>query len=85
MLFSIGTSVFTVSFHSKPNKYCLLKAVACQEFGSGGGGQNIFDTRGVHKLSFPLVLQILIIYYVKRLLVRDRVVTSHDACTRGTS
>ena len=34
-------------------------AVAYPEIGSKGG-QNIFDTRGVHKVSFPLVPQLLI-------------------------
>ena len=36
----------------------IIRTVAYPEFGSSGG-QNIFDTRGVHKVSFPLVPQLL--------------------------
>ena len=51
------------------------------------GGQNIFDTRGVHKVSFPFVPQLLnlLLREATACKLRDRVVTSYDACISGTS
>ena len=45
-----------------------------------GEGQIIFDTRGVHKVSFPLVPQLL-----NHLLREATACTSHDACNSRTS
>ena len=42
-------------------------------------------TRGVNKVSFSLVPQLLNHLSAKRLCVRDRVMTLHDACTNRTS
>ena len=41
--------------------------------------------RGIHKVSFPLVPQLVNHLLVKRLHVHDRVMTLHDVCTNGTS
>ena len=43
-------------------------------------------TCSIHKVSFQLVPQLSnhLAYCLKRLHVRDRVMTSHDACTSGT-
>ena len=43
------------------------------------------NTRHVHKVSFPLVPQLINNYCVNRLHVRERVMSSHDSCTSGTS
>ena len=46
--------VVNVEWHGQDYLY----PVAYPELGSRGG-QNIFDTRGVHKISFPLVPQLV--------------------------
>ena len=48
------------------------------------GKYYVLYMRGVHKVSFPLVPQLVNHLNVKRLRVRDRVMTSHDACTIRT-
>ena len=44
------------------------------------------NTRRIHKVSFALLPQLEnhLVYCVKRLRVRNRVMTLHDACTSGT-
>ena len=48
-------------------------------------GATVPNTRGVHKVSFPLVP--LLINHLLREATgeRDRIMTSHDTCTSGTS
>ena len=41
--------------------------------------------RGVHKISFPLVPELLNHLLRQAIRVHDRVMTLHDACTSGTS